>query len=517
MKIVLTAPATEMSEYNGNPAIAFGAAFSKPWFIPRWYLVKNFYRPVPRDSGLRVKYAPLGLRRIEAALIESGLVSSSEIGIVHPDYIEEAISSDTLVVGISTKDPLGLGYVSTTYSLMLGLGNPITSHEFASLMKKLRRLRRGYRFRVVLGGAGAWQVYRFGLQKHFGIDVIVDGEGEEVAPLVFKKLMMGDSVEDVVRGTAPDPSKIPCIRGATIYGAVEITRGCGRGCQFCTPTMAKLRSFPLEKILRDIKTNLRHGQERIMLVTEDLYLYGALKPWEPNEDAVKRLLIEIARLKDRGLRYIQVTHLNLAAALYKKELTKWVAEKLLEYTWYRLNGRPVATVEVGIETGSPRLIARYMAGKPKPYTPEQWPSVVVDALCLMEEYDWVALATIIVGLPGEEVEDSIATLEVIDNIEAHGLRTLLVPLLFIPLEHSILRNRPTKTFDELTSVQLEVFTKCWIHNLRIWGSDFFRKYSLRDKLFFKILSPIYMYTIAKKYGWREKIAREIYSEIKKLI
>ncbi len=516
MKIVLTAPATEMSEYNGNPAIAFGAGFSKPWFLPRWYLVRSFYKPVPRDSGYCVKYAPLGLRRIEASLIDSGVVSGNEICIVHPDYLEEVVDSDTRIVGISAKDPLGLGYVSTTYSLLLGLGNPITHYEFNNLMKKIRRLKRRYGFYVVLGGPGAWQVYRFRLQKHYGIDVIVDGEGEEVTPQLFSRLIAGDnSFKELIRGTAPDPEKIPCIKGATIYGAIEITRGCGRGCQFCSPTLTRLRSFPMDKILRDIETNLFYGQNRTMLVTEDLFLYGAKIPWEPNVDSIKRLFEKITMLKSKGLKYIQVTHLNLAAAYYKKDLTKWVAERLVEYTWYKLHGKPIATVEVGIETGSPRLIEKYMIGKPRPYKPTDWPEIVLKSLIYMEEHDLVALGTIIIGLPGEEIDDAQATLELVESIESHGLRTFLVPLLFIPLEHSILRNKPTKTFNELTSVQLEIFTRCWRHNLRVWGGDFFRNHSLFRRMMFKILSTIYVYTVADRFNWRKYIAQEIYREIQK--
>jgi hypothetical protein len=41
LKIVSTAPATEMSEYNKNPAIASVSPFSKPFFVPREFLLKN--------------------------------------------------------------------------------------------------------------------------------------------------------------------------------------------------------------------------------------------------------------------------------------------------------------------------------------------------------------------------------------------------------------------------------------------------------------------------------------------
>ncbi|MEM1791099.1 MAG: hypothetical protein QXX26_05075, partial [Desulfurococcaceae archaeon] len=91
MKIVLTAPATEMSEYNGNPAIGFSAGFSKVFFVPRRYLLDKLYRRVPCSEDYRVKYAPLGLRIIEASLTSS-VVSEDEIGIVHPDDLEKVVN-----------------------------------------------------------------------------------------------------------------------------------------------------------------------------------------------------------------------------------------------------------------------------------------------------------------------------------------------------------------------------------------------------------------------------------------
>jgi len=152
LKIVLTAPATEMSEYNKNPAIAFVSTFSKPFFVPREFLLKNMYRPVERDQDFRVKFAPLGLRRIEASLIQSSIFREDEVAVVHPDDLEEVIRENTKVVGIGAKDPLGLGYVSLTYSVLLGLGEPMNKFEFFKLVKILKKLRKKYRFKVVLGG-----------------------------------------------------------------------------------------------------------------------------------------------------------------------------------------------------------------------------------------------------------------------------------------------------------------------------------------------------------------------------
>ena len=38
--------------------------------------------------------------------------------------------------------------------------------------------------------------------------------------------------------------------------------------------------------------------------------------------------------------------------------------------------KPIVTAETGIETGSVRLMRKYMAGKMLPYKPEQWREIV---------------------------------------------------------------------------------------------------------------------------------------------
>ncbi len=518
VKIVLTAPATEMSEYDEkNPAIAFSAAFPKPRTIPRSYLKKHLYPPVPKIEGYRVKYAPLGLRRIEAALIESKLFREDDIAIVHPDDLDKVVGEDTRIVGVSVKDPFGLAYVSTTYSALIGIGETINRYEFNYLIKKVSRLRRKHKFHVVMGGQGVWQITRLGMQKAYSIDVIVEGEGEEIAPIIFHRLVTSEAVPSRVRGKSVDADAIPCIHGASIYGAVEITRGCGRGCQFCTPTMHVKRSLPLERIVKDIETNLLWGKNYILLVTEDIFLYGSKIPWEPNEVAIKRLILEILKREKLGLKYVQITHVNLATALYKKDLTKWIAENLQPYAWCGLGGKRVVTTEVGIETGSPRLMARYMAGKCRPFKPEDWPRVTVDALAVMEEYDWVSLATIIVGLPGETPEDAFMTLKLVDDIREHGLRTLLVPLLFIPLGYCALKDAPVRTFNELSEVQVDIFKECWRHNLRVWGAGFFNNLPRISRAILKVMSRFIMAFVVRRYWWRKRIADGVYEELKRYL
>jgi hypothetical protein len=56
VKVVLTASATEMSDYYDNPFVAFVAGFAKGP-VPLWLLRKTLYPPVERDGAGRAKRA----------------------------------------------------------------------------------------------------------------------------------------------------------------------------------------------------------------------------------------------------------------------------------------------------------------------------------------------------------------------------------------------------------------------------------------------------------------------------
>jgi len=513
MKIVLTAPASELVEVSDNPASAFISAFPKPWFIPLTVIERRIFNKIERGSDHRLIRAPLGLRRIEASLIDYAGFNRDEVGIFHPDDLEKVIDENTRIVGVSVKDPLGLAYVSLTYSTLIGMGEPMNKHEFKKLMSKILRLKKRYRFKVVVGGPGVWQLEYFTNPFKLGIDVIVDGEGDLTTPIVFNELLNGNGFKRFVKTESVPAEKIPSIKGATLYGAVEITRGCGRGCMFCSPTMQFKRSIPIENIIRDIEVNLLHGVEKTLLVTEDIFLYGSRIPWEPNDDALKKLIQSVKSLSSKGLKYIEFTHMNLAAALYRRDLTKWISDELKPYTSYKLHNRSVLATEVGIETGSPRLIEMYMKGKAKPFKPSEWPRVVLDSLILLDDLGWAPLATIIIGLPGETVEDAYHTLKLIQDIVDQGLKTFLVPLLFVPLGQSQLRRASFASFNQLADVQAEVFALCWRHNVRVWGVDYFKHMKSLDKLFFKILMKIYRVTYMNRYWWRRYIGGKVYSDI----
>ncbi|MCP8322023.1 MAG: radical SAM protein, partial [archaeon] len=120
---MLTASATEMSDFKNNSFIAFVGGFAKGP-IPLWFLRKKLYPPVKRNNDGRAKYAPYGLRKVEALLLENGF-DESEVAVVHPLDLDAFIGPETKAVGVSSMDPMGMGYVSKTYSSLVGGGEPM--------------------------------------------------------------------------------------------------------------------------------------------------------------------------------------------------------------------------------------------------------------------------------------------------------------------------------------------------------------------------------------------------------
>ena len=76
---------------------------------------------------------------------------------------------------------------------------------------------------------------------------------------------------------------------------------------------------------------------------------------------------------------------------------------------------------VGLETGSVRMAKQIMPSKGVPFPIDEWPSVFVRGLEVMNKNNWFPAATLIVGNPGEADVDVMATIDLICEV-AHGVR-----------------------------------------------------------------------------------------------
>jgi radical SAM superfamily enzyme YgiQ (UPF0313 family) len=455
-----------MSEYHNSPFHAFAAGFSKGP-MPLWFLRKVLYPSVESNCDGSAKYAPYGLRKVEALLLENGF-ADSDVAVVHPSNLDDFIGPNTKVVGISSMDPTGMGYVSKTYSSLVGGGAPMNAVEFEALVRHPSIQK--HKPKIIVGGYGAWQVQRKKVAENYGIDCVLIGGGVETIIDVFDRAVGGEPLPRVVRSERSSKERtLPLIRHAAIHGGVEISKGCGRNCQFCTPTLQDKCDVPLEKVMKEVETTVGEGASRITLITEDLFLYGSkARSFIPNKEAVHKLVKSVADFP--GVKAVQPSHMSLAPVVYDPDMVQEIAEILIDYNWYYHEKKPIVTSETGIETGSVRLMRKYMAGKTLPFKPEQWKEVVTQAFGILNDNNWYPLATLIIGLPDEKEEDVAETLELMDDLRDYN--AFYVPLFFVPLENCLLMNKRGAELDSLSKLRWEFLVRCWQYNIRIWRDTF---------------------------------------------
>src|SRR4030067_2518774 len=137
---------------------------------------------------------------------------------------------------------------------------------------------RRFRPKSVVGGFGSWQLERKHGADACGVGCVLIGGKPDPIVDVFKKLVNGESGPRIVHADESlrnwDYGTMPLTKHAAIHGAVEIGKGCGRFCQFCTPTMQSKVDVPLDMIMREVAMTTKEGSDHITLVTEDLFLYG---------------------------------------------------------------------------------------------------------------------------------------------------------------------------------------------------------------------------------------------------
>lgn len=457
-QIVLTADRTLMSEYNGGIFLGFSACVPRG-LIPDTLYFSLFCPSVKVNPDGSPEVAPCGTRKTEAALLSNGF-RREDVIVAHPDHLGKVIGPNTRVLGVTENDPLGMGPATSTFTQLFG-GEAYMTVKFKEILNHPAVKR--YKPKIIVGGAGAWQLENVEMRKTLGIDCVVIGEGEKVVNSLFKKAIMSIPLPEVIHGPVAEEPDIPTIQGGTIDGIIEIARGCGRGCAFCLPTLQSYRCLSIESILKEVDVNLKFGR-RPLLHAEDVLRYKA-KGFEVNKPAVKELFKKVYQYQ--GVKSIAISHFALSSVASAPDLMEdlsSIIEVGEESDW--MGG------QCGIETGSPRLIRNLMAGKAKPFAPEQWPKVVEDAFHILKENNWVPLATLIIGLPGEEEEDVQLTIDLVSRLR--DCKSLIVPLFMV--EEGGLKGRATSfTIDKITRKQGELFLKCWEHNLG-WSDSFLKEY-----------------------------------------
>ena len=448
-KIVLTADETMMSRYRWGIFVGFSTCMPQG-ITPDWFYFSIWSPPVPRRNG-RALYSDFGLRIVEASLAE--VFSEEEVAVVHPHDLERMAGSRTEIIGISGHDFLGINPPTSEFVDLVNTGPPYNRVKFFELMKKPVMKEKI----VVAGGEAAWQLADETTMNKLNIDYVHLGEGEITVPEMFESILEGEKQPRIINGKEPKAEDIPNIRGATIHGLVEISRGCGRGCSFCTPGMQKLRFKSVEHIARDVKANIEAEQRSICLHSEDVLRYGA-RGIAPDEERVLKLFRHVVSVE--GIDSIGVSHIALATVYHNLCLLKAVSE-----TCYSMLDQDWMGAQTGIETGSARLIAKHMRGKALPSPAEKWQGIVTQAFGILDDNNWFNAATMINGLPGETTDDVIKSIELVEDLK--GTLSLIVPMNFVSMRGSALESEETFTMAKMTPEHWQLFGECIDHDLKI--------------------------------------------------
>lgn len=430
-RLVLTSDRSLMTEYRNVPLLGFlGCAPARAIPPPLFQFLSP---PLPHRGGLLLR-APYNLRKLQAILLRS--YRPEEIAIVHPDHIARWVGPETTAVLISEMDPLGFGPLT----MMFTNGGRHAGYSkacFLELMRDLTEIRRknGWKFKIVLGGGGAWHFdHRPGLAEALGIDHIVQGETDHVLHTMVREIEAGTAPFHLRASRSPDMEEVPRIVGPSAHGLVECMRGCGRNCEFCDPNLRRSKYFPIEDVLAEVRVNLRAGVRRAWVHSEDIFLYGCQdrRTLQPNGEALVELFSAI--MAEPGMTHSNATHGTVCAAVADPEMIAQLSRVL------RAGPDNIIGIQCGLETGSSRLMERYMPRKALPFHAREWAGVVFEGTRILNENYWVPAYTCILGLPGETEEDVWDTLALLDRMERElpakvGPRAhfTVTPMCFVPL------------------------------------------------------------------------------------
>ncbi len=191
----------------------------------------------------------------------------------------------------------------------------------------------------------------------------------------------------------PDNISSENIRGANVY--LETHRGCPGNCGFCgVPCFfgRKVRSRPLEDILKEVEHFLRNGAQRIAISGGTGSLYGSSKFKNVDDEAFVELLREISNLT--GPKNLTIPDIRVDL------ISDDILEAIRKYT----NG----WVFFGIESGSDGVLKHMKKG----ITVDQ----IREAVDMARKHNIKTAGSFIVAYPGEEEEDFQATIDLADEL-----------------------------------------------------------------------------------------------------
>jgi radical SAM superfamily enzyme YgiQ (UPF0313 family) len=455
--------------------------------------------PLKSDSRGRAKVAPLGLRRIESCLLAETNLDKEDVACVTPEMLPQVLGPWVKIVAITSSDPLGKGMSNTTTTGFMN-GELYTKVWMNRLMKVIKDAKEKHGFKVIGGGAGAWQWLQNEEEREsHGVDIVFEGYFEALGPQLFEDILEGKSVETHVREPQSVVSKIKPILGASMLGVMEISRGCGKACQFCTLAFKKMEHLNHDIILSDMQTNVDGGIRSVVSGSEDFFRYGATGGFRTDFGKLRELLLAMKEID--GLRFMQIDHANISSVLQLTIEELKEARRLLtwdsptDYLW----------VNMGVESANGFLVHANGKGKMAPFEPDNWEEMVKEAARKMTEAGFFSVFSVILGLPGETPDDVQRTIKLVKYLSTQ--RAVVFPIFHEPvlLDHPMRGER--FKIDCMRRDHLELYTTCyeinfnWVPKL-YWDNQRAGGVAYWKRALIRILGKTEIIT------WRKNFSRE---------
>ena len=496
-KIVLVSDSTLSYEYRNFPLLDFLPCAPGRAVPGRIYKFLKGPAPPVHPNGAAV-FAPYSLRKLEAALLRK--YDRKDIVVAHEDYLENFITDDTEIIGVTTMDPLGIGPTTMSYyALFGGEMSAWVRREWDSLIDRINRHRAGKKAKLVVGGPGVWEftILREEIDK-YRFDYIVQGETDDIVDILFEQIIE-DSIDNtlfhrgymtyddsfrkvvkkddlfIARGISksayPRLEDIPEIVAPAMKGMVEMMRGCGVGCDFCEVTLRPLRYNSIERITNEVRVNVRAGQTNAWLQSDEAFGYKHGAMYAPNSEALEELFSAIMAVP--GVRSSNPTHGRISIPAGYPEMMEKLSKIL------KAGPRNWIGIQTGVETGSDELARRHMPNKTLPLKvgPDgSWEDIVWKGVAVETANYWRPAFTIQVGQEGETVEDQWDTIAMINRLSnsfsaGRPFEFTVTPLVNVPLGRIKSRNLNTELLD---ADKLAVYYASYRHLAKMASRDGFR-------------------------------------------
>jgi radical SAM superfamily enzyme YgiQ (UPF0313 family) len=422
------------------------------------FAMRSFVSPkMPVDNNGRAKAVPLGLRRVQSALLTYTNLTEYDIVCTTPEALGSLLGPWVKVLGVSSSDPLGMGMSNTTTTSFWD-GELYTRRWTRQLLKQISQAKQKYDFKVVGGGAGAWQWERYDDEvANDCIDVIFEGYFEQKGPKLFEDLIEGNPTESYICEDTTAADKIQPIRDPSLLGIIELSRGCGRGCSFCTMSDKKMTHTDPDTIIADLQTNVKSGIRSVVSGSEDFFRYGATG-LKPDFDKLHDLLTRMRQVKD--LSFMQIDHGNVTSVLQltdeqlkeTRRLLTWEVDT--DYLW----------VNMGIENANGHLVAKQCPGKIAPFDPENWEDMIKQAAHKMADAGFYSVFSLVLGMPGETGDDVQRTIKLVDYLKDKP--AVIFPIFYEPLRQTDIDAGNKFTLRKLRADHLELYSKCYEINFK---------------------------------------------------